>query len=370
MTSNELVGAELAPSAVVTSEDKSHSALILPEKPELIIPQDKIFKWFKTPKEPRLITRKDAVRKIRDDNGNVIKEIKRKGHTQVCNIEIKRCTKAVETRERAIALAERKLAEAKSPLAIEKAKERLEIAIIHRDNTLKRLDMFLKYAEEHNLKRNHPQAKSKADEIKHIIKVRDEIALTAAVKAGGSHSHSAFETLRDNYKWLVNKFARPGKTTLELEDAFARGVEGLWDAAMRFDATRSSASYSTVAFNWVYRNTRARTRADVKPGQIMIDGELKYSVSIDGQYNNDDNEQSEFALASTESSTMSDSLKFDVAEALATLDAQHQEILHMRHFSNMSYDQIAKRVSMPVNLIKQLTTEAHRMLQDKLKAYG
>jgi RNA polymerase sigma factor (sigma-70 family) len=347
------------------------TSLILPSpQPALIIPEGKVFKWFKAPREPKLITRKDTVRKIRDASGNVIKEIKRKGHTQVCNIEIKRCTKAIETREKAIALAEKKLAIATTPLTIEKAKERLEVAILRRDNTLKRLDMFLDYAGEHNLKRNHPQARSKAAEIKHIIKVRDDIALTAAVKAGGSRSNDAFIKIQNEYKWLVTRFARPGKTTLELDDAFARGVQGLWDAAMRFDATRSGASYSTVAFNWVYRNTRARTRADLKPGQLMINKELKYSISIDGQQNEDCSEQPEFSFASTESSTTGDSLKLDVTEALLLLESAHQEILHMRHFSGMSYEQIAKRVKMPIGLVKQLTGEAHELLQEKLRSYS
>lgn len=366
MSLNEFSGALLAPDSVVISEVVT-SSLILPQS-DLVVPQTKTFKWFKTPREPKLVTRRDSIRKIKDANGVVIKEVKRKGHTQVCNIEIKRCTKALETREKDIALAEKKLAEATSPLAIEKAKERLEVAIIRKDNTAKRLDMFLKFAEEHNLKRNHPQAQSKAAEIKHIIKSRDDIILTAAVKAGGSRSHRAFEKLCSEYKWLVNKFARPGKTPLELDDAVARGIEGLWDTAMRYDATRSSASYSTVAFNWVYRNTRARTRADAKPGQIMIDGELKHSVSIDG-YSGEDDEQQEFSLASTESTVLEDSFNYDVADALASLDEHHQEILKLRHVYDLSYEDISKRVNMPVKLVKTLTGDAHRLLQQKLKSY-
>lgn len=369
MLSNE-TGATLAPSSATTSDEIGASALITPGTPTLVAPEAKVFKWFKVPKEPKLVTRKDSVRKIRDANGNVIREVKRKGHTQVCNIEIKRCTKALETREKDIAFAETKLAQATTPLAIEKAKERLEVSKLRRDNTLKRLDMFLKFAEEHNLKRNHPQAQGKADEIKHIIKVRDDIALTAAIKAKGSRSHDAFEKIRNDYKWLVSKFARPGKTPLEIEDAVARGVEGLWDTAMRYDATSSMASFSTVAYNWVYRNTRARTRADAKPGQVMIDGELKYSVSIDGYSGNDDEEQTEFSLVSTDSSTAGDSLKFDVEEALSSLDAHHQEILKMRNFDNLSYDEISNRVNMPVSLVKSLTSEAHKLLQQKLKSYA
>lgn len=393
----------MAPSGAVTSDDKQTSGLFLPDQPKLIVPEKK-FTYFKTPREPRVTVRGDTYefeyekdengnhkldakgrrifkrdahgKKIHvlDEDGNKKVKRKRAGYVQANNLEIKRCVRAVETREKAIALAEKKLSEAKTPLAIEKAKERLEVATMRRDYTLKRLDLLLNHANEHNVvtlaKRSDTVYTDAAKNIKHLIDVREDIVLTAAIKAGGSASHTAFDKLRNEYKWLVNKFARPGKTPLEPEDAFSGGVRGLWDAAMRYDATRSSATYSTVAYNWVRRNTRARTRADAKPGQIMIDGKLKHSISIDAQRSDNDEEPSEFSLVSSESSTLTDSMKLDVAEALASLDGMHQEILKMRHFSNLSYDEIARTVSMPVNLVKQLTTEAHRKLQEKLKAYG
>jgi len=42
----------------------------------------------------------------------------------------------------------------------------------------------------------------------------------------------------------------------------------------------------------------------------------------------------------------------------------------MRNFDNLSYDEISQRVNMPVSLVKSLTSEAHKLLQQKLKSYA
>lgn len=374
--------------AAVTLETSQESPIVV----ATIDPFTKQYKWFKPPKEPKLTERKPGKRKIKLKDGT-IKEIERKGHKQVFNLEIKRCVKAIETREARIAAAEKALADAKTPLTKEKAQERLEVSILRRDYTIKRLDMLLDFAKDHNLKtidkRRPEKAKNiqmskivldAASDIRHIVKVKNDIILTAAIKAQGSRSHVAFEKIVKDYTWVVTKFSRPGKTPLESDDAVSRGIQGLWDAAMRFDATyskdsptntgeRRHAIFTTVAHNWVMRNTRARTRADAKPGQIKIDGKLRNIVSIDDHSGGDDDEGMEFAGASVESSVDADSVKFDVAEALSSLDKHHQEILKLRHFNNMSYEDIARTVRMPVNLVKQLTSEAHKLLQSKLGGY-
>lgn len=368
--------------------------IVVPETPSEVViattdAQTRKFKWFKMPKEPKgLITRKDSIRKVTLKDGSVVHRV-RKGHIQANILEIERCANAVKSREAAIAKAEDALTRASTPLEIEKAKERLEVCKIRRDHTVKRLEMLIAYAKEHNVatieKRMQKDEDGKIiipenasvkalkviesrDRIKHLDKVKGDILLTAQIKAGGSRKNSAFEKLRDQYSWIVSKFTRTGATPLETDDAVSKGIQGLWDAAVRFDATRSRAVFSTVAYNWVRRNTRVRTKADVKPGQFMVNGETKYHISIDGQVNDDD-ENTEFSFASSQPTEDSDSLKSDVAEAMASLAAHHQEILRLRHFENMSYADIATTLSLPVNMVRQLTSEAHGMLQKKLLAY-
>lgn len=351
--------------------------------------QTKKFKWFKAPKAPKgLITRKDSVRKLKQKDGS-IKIVVRKGHTQANILEIERCANALKSREAAITKAEAAISKALTPSTKEKAKERVEVCKLRRDYTLKRLEILLAYAKEHNVatieKRMDKDDKGKLiipadasesvkkviesrDRINHLDKVKSDIILTAQIQAGGSRRDRAFEEIRDQYKWIVTKFTRPGATPLETDDAVSKGIQGLWDAAMRFDATRSRAAFSTVAYNWVRRNTRIRTKADVGPGKVLVSGQTKYLISIDGQVNDDD-ENAEFNLASTASTDDVTSMKKDVAEAMMSLDMHHQEILRLRHTEDMSYDEISETLSLPINMVRQLTGEAHKLLQKKLMAY-
>lgn len=424
MSTFEKAGVAETPAVVITSpENKAVSPRAFLAN---IDPHTYEFKYFAKPKRPKGIVsrgdqyeveyildskgnpvirngRKVAVtfidsngkrqkRYVLDANGNKIVKRKRSGN-QVCAIEIQRCAKAVTTREAAIATAEKKLMTAKDAVAIEKAKERLLLAIIKRDYTVERLDTMLAFAKQHNITTLKPHSDTSEDEKKkekpskgklilasahekiiHLDKVKDDLLLTAKVQAQGTAKDAAFIALHTKYKWLVSSWSKPGKTPLETDDAVSKGVQGIWDAAMRFDVNRSGengkfAVFSTVAYRWVHRNTRARTKADVKPGQFKVGSETKYLVSIDGQVNSD-NEATEFTLASTESTEISDAMKMDVAAAMAALDEAQRMILEYRHFHQLPTDEIARIMRMPEQKVRILSSEANRILQDRLSAYG
>jgi RNA polymerase sigma factor (sigma-70 family) len=418
MSTEILEGVALTPTSLILPEEKELLVPASASKPEVEIPEDiqkartvpvapellnrrfSHFPDFKA-KAPVLAIRKGGVRKIKSKDGTVkvVDRFKGLGHIQVCNVEVQRCAKAVKSREADIATAEAALAAATktcddpvkcgvnpAKLCREKAKERVEIAKIRRDLTVAKFDYMLQYAKAHNLKtlekrspekaKNPEKAKiviAAAESIKHLDKVKEDYLLAAAVQANGSRSHSAFQKLCESYKWVVTRHARPGATPLETDDAITRGIEGLWDAAKRYNPLRTGktgkgAIFTTVAYNWVRRNTRARKNADVKPGQYKVSGETKFLISIDGQVNDDDEKQ-EFSLAAVGSSEMSDSMKYDVAEALSSLDETQQTVLKLHHFDNMSIKQIAGVVNMPVNSVKVLVSQAHVLLQERLAGY-
>lgn len=193
-----------------------------------------------------------------------------RGHGQAPPNEIKRTLKALHTREMQITRAEERLrqAPAGSGKAVA-AKKRVQDAVAARDYTRRRIEAMLSYATTHTFSNKAPQAQAGKPFIEHVVKTKDDIFLCAEVAAKHTGSNAAFEKLVAKYQWLIDKFTRPGTTNLEPDDACSGGLRGIWDAALRFDPLRQGstgtyAAFATVAYSWVLRNTRSRTRSDAR----------------------------------------------------------------------------------------------------------
>ena len=204
-----------------------------------------------------------------------------RGYRQANLNDIKRCVKSLTWREKRIASAEVKLAKANpESLTHQRAKIALEERFSERNFTRQRFELLLDYALSHTKTNKNPCAQAAVPALDHIAKCKEDIFLCSVVQGKNSGSNDALTQLISKYEWIINKWTRPDKTPLDKDDATAQGQLGIWDAALRFDATRSLAAFPTVAWNWVYRNTRSRTLTDAPDKKLK-----SYSYQLEQEEN-------------------------------------------------------------------------------------
>jgi DNA-directed RNA polymerase specialized sigma subunit len=190
------------------------------------------------------------------------------------------------------------------------------------------------------LKTNY-YAVAAAAKLKHIQRVLEVTELCAKVKAKTSEADAAYAKLLEHNIGLVRKFGAESQTGMEKDDAEQGAMIGLLDAAVRFNPAKpqqyecprckhtapipqcatcngkgetdqgdcgpcrgwgvkaqtggmpcgncklprmgiktSTADYGTYAYNWSYRNSRARKETDKRAGASSLGG--KAMVSLDG----------------------------------------------------------------------------------------
>ena len=59
----------------------------------------------------------------------------------------------------------------------------------------------------------------------------------------------------------------------------------------------------------------------------------------------------------------------EVADALASLPEKQQEVLYLREFEDLDYEEIAEQVSVPVGTVRSRLHYAKQFLQGELKDY-
>lgn len=108
-------------------------------------------------------------------------------------------------------------------------------------------------------KKSDPESKAAYKRISYFKRVLDDVIDCAKVRHGTSDRHEAYARLESRNRNLLVKFGNEKQTSVEGPDA-EQGVRmGIIDAARRFDPTLDTmASFNTVAYNWCFRNSRAR----------------------------------------------------------------------------------------------------------------
>ena len=78
----------------------------------------------------------------------------------------------------------------------------------------------------------------------------------------------------------------------------------------------------------------------------------------------------EAAAAATENRESTVEQKVDLHAALATLSPEHQEVLLLREFEQLSYDEIATVLGVPRGTVESRLFRARAELRTRLKSYG
>ena len=155
-----------------------------------------------------------------------------------------------------------------------------------------------------------PYARNSAETLRYLQRVLPSFELCAKIVARTNDANDAFESLKSQYVGVLRKFGNEAQTALEGDDAAQGALTGLFEAAVRFDPVKETtyfcpkcehsedmptdeqgepakvpggkacpncglprmstavpnATFQTYAWNWVFRNTRARKKTEERPG--------------------------------------------------------------------------------------------------------
>lgn len=115
--------------------------------------------------------------------------------------------------------------------------------------------------------------------ISYLKRVFQDVIDCSKIRAGSSDSDDAYLRLEKKNSNLF-KFGHENQTSLEGDDAVAGVRQGIIDTAHRFDPFKQKngrytcATFNTVAYKWCFRNSRARSNGQKRPGI--------YAPSIEG----------------------------------------------------------------------------------------
>jgi hypothetical protein len=121
-------------------------------------------------------------------------------------------------------------------------------------------------------KRTDPKSIEDFKLVSYWDKVLDDTSRCAKIRAGTSDANQAYLELEASNRNLLIKFGNEKQTSLEGDDALQGVRQGIIDTAGRFSPLRKKdgkyccAVFNTVAYNWCYRNSRARHRGQKRAG--------------------------------------------------------------------------------------------------------
>ena len=217
------------------------------------------------------------------------------------------------------------------------------------------------------LKKAGKRAAAKFKRVSYFKKVLDDTVRCSKVRMGTSDSEEAYVALEDANRGLISKFGNEKQTSLEGDDAEQGVRQGLIDAAMRFDPTRKEgATYNTVAYNWCYRNSRARQKGQSRAGLCgrnlgemggEDEGNMEALVT-----------ESIGAIGTTRASRSNAHLTIDLRDSLQELPPLAREIV-TGELEGKTVSQLAKQMKISKAKIRKLREGAFSLLRDLLSGY-
>jgi DNA-directed RNA polymerase specialized sigma24 family protein len=211
-------------------------------------------------------------------------------------------------------------------------------------------------------------SKAAKQRITYFQKVLETTILCAKVRARTADSSEAYEVLEKENMALIAKFSSEKQTSMEGEDAAQGAKMGIFDAALRFDPTRPEcAQFVTVAYNWAYRNSRARRDGEKRAGV--------YAQSVDAMVGSDDGAKFVDTVCAGESGFGSfvpqeadRSVVLDIREKVLQLPEEEREVV-MAMMAGHTIATAADHLGLPRAKVKQLRDRAYSGLRDGFEGY-
>lgn len=230
------------------------------------------------------------------------------------------------------------------------------------------------------VKKDDPESKEAFKRISYFKKVLDDTIRCAKVRYSLVEADQAYRELESSNQKILRKLGNEAKTSLEGEDAVQGVRQGFIDAAVRFDPTRESmASFGTVAYNWCYRNSRARQPGQKRAGVYAMSIESMDRPDKDGAPVVSQIVSSEGAFGSFSGGESDPNLALDLKEKIAALTQDQRDVIMsiMNGHSSVSKDgdvvvnvaAIARELGKSKEEVRRLRDTAFARLRDSLGGY-
>lgn len=214
-----------------------------------------------------------------------------------------------------------------------------------------------------------PESAARYKRVSYFERILATTVNCAKIRYGTPGQNEAYVELEEQNRRLLWKFGNESQTSMEGDDAEQGARMGIIDAAMRFDPTRKEgATFGTVAYNWAWRNSRARKKTDKRAGV--------YAPSIDGMGSDEEGNSvldliasCNGAIASFDEATGADpALIIDMRNKIADLpETQRQVVLAI--YGGDTVASAAKGLGMKRSQVRTLRDEAFATLRGSLSGY-
>lgn len=213
--------------------------------------------------------------------------------------------------------------------------------------------------------REDEASKAARKRIAYFEKVLDTTVLCAKVRARNADADEAYKKLEAENLHLIAKFSHEKQTALEGEDASQGAKMGIFDAALRFDPCRPEcAQFVTVAYNWVYRNSRARRGGEKRAG--LYAKSVDAMVREDGTSFVDNLHDGESGFGSPQN--VDPTLSMDLREKVDALPSDERAVV-MAMMAGHTVATAAEELGMKRAKVRLLRDKAFSGLRETLTGY-
>jgi len=166
----------------------------------------------------------------------------------------------------------------------------------------------------------------------------------------GDGDRSAFVEIVHRYQqMLLNFFRRMGAYTDEAEDLVQETFTGAFRGLPNFEGRSSLGTWLTGI---LMRQAAVHHRRTGKR-QAQLEPLVAHLVASEG----------------ASSATGAADARLDVTAAVQALGPDHRDVILLREFEGLSYDEIAQTLGIPRGTVESRLFRARRELQERLKAY-
>jgi len=209
-------------------------------------------------------------------------------------------------------------------------------------------------------KKTDPASKVAFNRISYFKQVLTSTILSAKIRSKTSEADESYRQLLEKHGDLVLKFGNEQQTSLECDDAEQGARMGIHDAAMKFDPTRKEqATFGTVAYNWAYRNSRARKPSQERAGV--------YAKSLDEPVGEDGTSRIDLLMSSDETALLPP-LVLDMRQQISCLPKMQRKVIQAIYRGD-TIASAARLMKMKRADVQMLCDEAFETLRGALSGY-
>jgi RNA polymerase sigma-70 factor (ECF subfamily) len=187
------------------------------------------------------------------------------------------------------------------------------------------------------------------------LKVKDDFTLIRAIQSG---DHNAFET-------LINRYQRQVANQIYMNMGNRDDVEDIaQEVFIRVYRSLPKFKFNSSFFSWIYRITMNLCIDEIRKRKIrrMLSLDFLAEDYLDKSGVSDE-------VTTPSESVLLNEKKDIVRRAMQHLSKEHREILTLREYQDLSYDEIAETLGLTVQAVKSRIFRARSEIRNLLGGY-